>query len=77
LVPSPSVPSSGPKTWSLLFVERIEGGEERWQAIGTVDGKAVITVVHTYRAAGADEIVRIISARRANADERKQYVEVF
>ena len=32
----------------LTFVERVEGGEERWHAIGIVNGRAIVTVVHTY-----------------------------
>lgn len=56
----------------LTLVERVQGGEERWHAIGLVDERAVVTVVHTYRSKGADEMIRIISARRADAEERKQ-----
>jgi uncharacterized protein len=61
----------------LTFVERVEHGEERWHAIGAVDGRVIITAVHTYRIEGADEIIRIISARRADAQERKHYVEAL
>jgi uncharacterized DUF497 family protein len=41
-------------------------GERRWQTIGYAKG--VLTVAHT---AGADEIIRILSARRATPGERK------
>jgi hypothetical protein len=61
----------------LTFVERVEDGEERWRAIGAVDGRAIITVVHTYRPEGSGEIIRIVSARRADPQERKQYVEAL
>jgi uncharacterized DUF497 family protein len=61
----------------LTFVERVEDGEERWHAIGLLDGRVMVTVVHTYRPAGADEIIRIVSARRADAQERKQYAEAL
>lgn len=61
----------------LTFVERVDDGEERWHAIGAVDGRAIITVVHTYRPEGSDEIIRIVSARRADPQERKQYVEAL
>ena len=61
----------------LTFVERVEGGEERWHAIGAVGGRAIVTVVHTYRPEGSDEIIRIVSARRADPQERKQYVEAL
>ena len=59
------------------FVERVENGEERWHAIGVLDGTSTITVVHTYRPEGPDEIIRIVSARRADAQERKQYAEAL
>lgn len=39
-------------------------GEARWKAIGIVNGRA-ITVVYTMRG----ELIRIISARRARANE--------
>ena len=57
----------------LTFVERVHDGEERWHAIGVIDAQVVVTVVHTYLAEGARETIRIISARRADADERKLY----
>lgn len=61
----------------LTFVEWVKDGEERWHAIGIIGARTIITVVHTYRLDGSDEIIRIISARRADAQERKQYVEAL
>ena len=46
-------------------------GEQRWHTIGYADG--ILTVAHTAQDSGADEIIRIISARRATAAERKLY----
>ena len=60
----------------LSFVEPVDRGEERWHAIGSIEGLLVILVVHTYRKEGQEEIVRIISARRATRHERKLYGEV-
>jgi len=62
-----------PLCFSVL--ERIEDGEERWQTFGTADGLLLMMVVHTIREEqdGVSEIVRIISARRANARERRRY----
>ncbi len=49
--------------------------EERWITIGqTIKGK-ILTVVHTYRHNKDNEIVRIISARKATENEAKYYVE--
>ena len=61
----------------LTFIERVEDGEERWHAIGLIGGRAMVTVVHAYRREGFGKVVRIISARRADADERKHYVETL
>jgi len=42
--------------------------EERYKAIGMVDGK-LHTAIHVWR----DEIVRFISVRRSNDNERRAY----
>jgi uncharacterized protein len=54
--------------------DRIEGGEQRWQTIGMVHGCLLVIVAHTLRLEdeGA-EVVRIISARRAERQERRRY----
>jgi uncharacterized DUF497 family protein len=56
----------------LTFVERLRHGEE-WHAIGSIE--PVIVLVHAYREERSDEIIRIISARRATRHERKLYVQ--
>jgi uncharacterized DUF497 family protein len=62
----------------LLFIERIEEGEERWHAIGSVRGSFLfLTVVHAYTEEQAEAVVRIISARRATPHERKLYAEAI
>ncbi|MEO8659925.1 MAG: BrnT family toxin [Bryobacteraceae bacterium] len=61
----------------LTFVERVADGEERWHAIGEIGGSLIVTVVHIYRLERADEVVRIISARRADPQERRLYVETL
>jgi uncharacterized protein len=47
---------------------RIGDEEDRWKAIGMVDGK-LYTAVHVWR----DNVVRMISVRRSNASERREY----
>jgi uncharacterized DUF497 family protein len=37
----------------------------------------VLVVVHTYREEDSDEMIRIISARRASRHERKLYVQAI
>lgn len=50
-----------------------EVGEPRWQAIGLAAGVAVLLVAHTVREEGEDEVIRLISARRATRKERYRY----
>ena len=57
-------------------VERVADGEERWQTIGNAAGVLLLLVVHTWKEdASRDPEIRIISARRANRDEREVYEE--
>ena len=57
--------------------ERIEDGEERWQTLGSTGGVVILLVAHTYSAEGGEEVIRIISARKATPQERKIYEEGF
>lgn len=54
-----------------------EGGEERWRTLGTVEGHLLLLVAHTIREEDQDgaavEIIRIISARKADKKERRRY----
>lgn len=63
----------------IVAPERIEDREVRWQAIGSLEGMTVLLVVHTVREVDEDgqeiEIVRIISARKANRAEKRRYEE--
>jgi len=61
--------------YALVEQDRIEGGELRWQTLGLVGGIVLILVAHTVRNEQEDEIIRIISARRAVRKERKRYDE--
>jgi uncharacterized protein len=61
----------------ISFVERVSNGEERWHTIGSIENIIVIVVVHTYREEASDEIIRIISARRATRHERKLYAQAI
>jgi len=61
--------------YALIEQDRIEGGELRWQTIGTVGGIVLLMVAHTVREEGTDEIIRIISARKATRKECKRYDE--
>jgi uncharacterized DUF497 family protein len=60
---------------SLSWLDRIEDGEERWHTLGSIGGIAVLLVVHTFREESGDEVIRIISARKASPQERQVYEE--
>ncbi|MGC9293618.1 MAG: BrnT family toxin [Acidobacteriaceae bacterium] len=55
--------------------DRMEDGEYRWQTIGMVEGVVLLLVGHTVREEGQDEIIRIITARKAARRERIRYDE--
>jgi uncharacterized protein len=61
--------------YALVELDRLENGEERWQTLGVVEGLLMLMVVHTVREQDAIEVIRIISARRADRRERKRYEE--
>jgi hypothetical protein len=63
--------------FALTDEVRIEGGEQRWQTLGIVEGYLLLLVAHTIRDDDEDgqpiEIIRIISARAADRKERRRY----
>ena len=61
--------------YALVEQDRMEGGEFRWQTLGLAGGVVLLLVAHTVRSEQADEIIRIISARKAVRKERKRYDE--
>jgi hypothetical protein len=65
----------------LIELDRVdETGEQRWHALGSISVRpgvgAVLLVVYVYREEShGEEIVRIISARRADKHELRRYQE--
>jgi uncharacterized DUF497 family protein len=59
----------------LSVPDRYEHGEERWHTIGFVGAVALVVVIHTHVEQNGEEIVRIISARKATRRERTIYEE--
>ena len=52
-----------------------EDGEMRWHAIGLVDA-VLLLVVHVYRSSiDGEEIIRILSARKARKHEGRRYFQ--
>ena len=60
---------------ALSLQDRFVAGEERWQTLGLVGGMVILLVAHTFYEENGEEIVRIISARKATPGERRIYVE--
>lgn len=60
---------------ALADRDREVDDEERWQMVGVIAGSITIVVAYTYRVEAGDEVVRIISARKASPSERRAYAE--
>lgn len=58
----------------VIFDETHSGDEERFVILGLSSELRVLIVVHCYRE--NDEIIRLISARKATQNETKQYEEL-
>ena len=56
------------------FDGRDAHGEDRWKTVGLVE-PALLAVVYTVRGEDGD-VIRLISARKADAYERAQYREI-
>ncbi|HUY81137.1 MAG TPA: BrnT family toxin [Acidobacteriaceae bacterium] len=57
--------------------DRVVDGEIRWQSLGLVHGVMLALVAHTsdIDKQGLTEVIRIISARKANPRERIRYAK--
>ncbi|WP_180542348.1 BrnT family toxin [Nevskia soli] len=60
--------------FALSIQDRMSDGEERWQTLGLIDGVILLIVAHTWQD-DDDEVIRLISARKATPSERESYVE--
>ena len=59
----------------LSVPDRHEHGEERWLTIGLIGSVVLLVVIHTYVEQNGEEVIRIISARKATKRERARYEE--
>ena len=57
------------------FDGREDYGEDRWKTVGLVE-PALLAVVYTVRSGEDSEIIRVISARKADSYEQAQYCEI-
>jgi uncharacterized DUF497 family protein len=62
--------------FSLTNQDRMVEGEERLWTLGRVDDLNILVVVHTVMDERDEEVIRIISARKATPRERAFYEEV-
>ena len=59
----------------VTIPDREIDGEQRWHTIGLVEDALMLLVVHTVADDEEEETVRIISARKVIARERRMYEE--
>jgi uncharacterized DUF497 family protein len=61
--------------FSLTFVDESVEGESRLWTVGRLWNLVIVVVVHTAHDQHGDEVIRVISARKATARERRVYEE--
>ena len=61
--------------YAISSPDRIVDGEERWLTLGLASGIVVLVVAHTYGEKDGEEMIRLISARRATPLDRRIYDE--
>ena len=59
--------------FAISIQDRVVEGEERRQTLGLVGGVVILLVAHTYQDEGGEEVIRILSARKATPREREFY----
>jgi uncharacterized DUF497 family protein len=59
--------------FALSILDRVVDGEERWQTLGSIADAVVVLVAHTVEEAEGEEVIQIISARKATRREREIY----
>ena len=60
---------------ALSAQDRFVEDEERWQTLGQVGGMVILSVAHTSYEENGEEIIRIVSARKATPRERRIYAQ--
>jgi len=54
---------------------QFHGDEERWLTVGRIPTRQLITVISTQREEAGEDVIRLISARKATNRERRRYEE--
>ena len=60
---------------AISIQDRFVQGEERWQTLGLIEGGVVLLVAHSIEVEDDEEIIRIVSARKATPRERDIYAQ--
>ena len=63
--------------YHLSIQDRYERGEERWKTLGLVEDTVLLLVAHTVYEGEKEEVIRIISARKATKTERRIYEQAY
>lgn len=63
--------------YAFSIRDRVVNGEERWQTTGRAAGISVLLVVHANREERGEDVIRIITARKATPRERRLYEEAL
>ena len=61
--------------FALSLQDRTVEGDERWQTLGLVSGRLSCSWRTPYEGEDGEEVIRIISARKATPRERKIYAQ--
>jgi uncharacterized DUF497 family protein len=61
--------------YHVSLQDREVQGELRWQTVGMVKGIQILLVAHTVSELGREEVIHIISARKATPQERDIYAQ--
>jgi len=56
-----------------IFEYFFENGEYRWRVLGKTTKSMLLLVVHKVKDEGETEVIRIISARKAEPEEKRHY----
>ncbi|MBI5942667.1 MAG: BrnT family toxin [Caulobacterales bacterium] len=56
-----------------FVLDAVIDGEERWWAVGRASVGGLLIAVHVYPNPDQDNLIRLISARRASRHERRRY----
>ncbi len=59
--------------FAITEMDYFSGNEMRWRTIGEADSTILLFVAYTVQEEGVDEVIRIISARRATKKEGVGY----